>query len=106
VFAGFAASLALVAIDALLLARRPDSVRGRKVAIVGAAADLSLVPALLAVGPLRTWLAAPTMVAIAGWLILIGALCVLVFLPEPGSPPLPLRGSESSGSLAKQDELT
>lgn len=103
---GFAASLALVAVDSLLLARRPDSARGRKVAAVGAAADLALIPALLAVGPVQGWLAAPTIVAIAGWLILVAALCVLVFLPEPGSPPLPLRGSDSSSSLAKQDELT
>jgi hypothetical protein len=96
-FAGFAASVALVAIDALLLALRPDAARGHKIAMVGAAADLALVPALLALGPLRAWLAAPTIVALAGWLILVGALCVLVFLPEPGPPPLPLRGRESSG---------
>lgn len=104
-FTGFAASLALVAVDTLLLARRPDSTRGRKVAAIGAVADLALVPALLAIGPLRTWLTAPTIVAIAGWVILVAALCVLVLLPEPGSPPLPPRGSESSGSLVKQDEL-
>lgn len=100
---GFATSLALVAVDALLLARRPDSVRGRKVAAVGAVADLALVPVLLAVGPLRALLAAPTIVAIAGWMILVAALGVLVLLPEPGSPPLPLRGSES-GDRRKLDE--
>ncbi len=103
-FIGFAASLALVAVDALLLARRPDSARGRKVAAVGAVADLALVPALLAVGPLRAVLAAPTIVAIAGWMILVAAFCVLVLLPEPGSPPLPLRGSESSDPRTKLNE--
>ena len=101
---GFAASLALVAVDALLLARRPDSARARKVAAVGAAADLALLPALLAVGPLSSWLAAPTIVAIAGWLILVAALGVLVLLPEPGSPPLPLPGSESDASPAERDQ--
>jgi MFS family permease len=103
-FTGFAASLALVAVDSLLLARRPDSVRGRKVAAFGAAADLALLPALLAAGPLAAWLAAPTVVAIAGWLILVAALGVLVLLPEPGSPPLPLRGNESGDSPAERDE--
>ena len=103
-FTGFAASLALVAVDSLLLARRPDSVRGRKVAAVGAAADLALLPALLAAGPLAAWLAAPTVVAVAGWLILVAALGVLVLLPEPGSPPLPLRGNESGDSPAERDE--
>jgi MFS family permease len=103
-FTGFAASLAVVAVDSLLLARRPDSARGRKVAAVGAAADLALLPALLAVGPLGAWLAAPTVVAIAGWLILVAALGVLVLLPEPGSPPLPLRGNESGDSPADRDE--
>ena len=103
-FTGFAASLALVAIEALLLARRPDSARGRKVAAVSAVADVALLPALLAVGPLGAWLAAPTIVAIAGWLILVAALGVLVLLPEPGSPPLPLRGSESGDSPAERDE--
>ena len=102
--AGFAASLAVVAVDALLLARHPDSARGRKVAAVGAVADLALLPALLAVGPLRAVLAAPTLVAIGGWMILVAALGVLVLLPEPGSPPLPLRGSESSDPLTKLDE--
>ena len=101
-FSGFAASLALVAVDALLLARRPDSARGRKVAAVGAVADLALLPALLVVGPLGAWLAGPTIVAIAGWLILVAALGVLVLLPEPGSPPLPLRG-ESGDSPAERD---
>ena len=95
---------ALVAVDALLLARRPDSARARKVAAVGAAADLALLPALLAVGPLFSWLAAPTIVAIAGWLILVAALGVLVLLPEPGSPPLPLPGSESGYSPAERDQ--
>jgi predicted MFS family arabinose efflux permease len=103
-FTGFAASLALVAVEALLLARRPDSARGRKVAAVGAVADLALLPALLAVGPLGAWLAAPTVVATAGWLILVAALGVLVLLPEPGSPPLPLRGSDSGDSPAERDE--
>jgi MFS family permease len=104
-FTGFAASLALVAVDALLLARRPDSARARKVAAVGAVADLALLPALLAVGPLGAWLAGPTIVAIAGWLILVAALGVLVLLPEPGSLPLPLRGTESDDSPAERDEV-